>query len=66
VSKVRFRLSDGQPIVGELSNDDLPILESGDRVLLDLRNVKVFEGTAEYAPGGITTTDGGDDTGGDA
>ena len=32
VSKVRFRLSDGQPIVGELSNEDLPILEAGDQV----------------------------------
>jgi sulfate transport system ATP-binding protein len=55
VSKVRFRLSDGQPLVGELSNEDLPILSAGDQVLLDLRNVKVFEGTAEYAPGGIAS-----------
>jgi hypothetical protein len=66
VSKVRFRLSDGQPIVGELSNEDLPILEAGDQVMLDLRNVKVFEGTAEYAPGGITTDGGGDAAEGDA
>jgi sulfate transport system ATP-binding protein len=55
VSKVRFRLSDGQPLVGELSNEDLPVLSAGDHVFLDLRNVKVFEGTAEHAPGGIAT-----------
>ena len=55
VSKVRFRLSDGQPLVGELSNEDLPVLSAGDHVLLDLRNVKVFEGAAEYAPGGIAS-----------
>jgi sulfate transport system ATP-binding protein len=55
VSKVRFRLSDGQPLVGELSNEDLPVLSAGDHVFLDLRNVKVFEGTAESAPGGIAT-----------
>ncbi len=43
-SKVRVRLADGQPLVAELPNEDLPVLEAGDRVLLDLRNVKVFEG----------------------
>jgi hypothetical protein len=41
-SKVRFRLADGQRLLGELSNEDLPVLTAGDRVLLDLRNVKVF------------------------
>jgi sulfate transport system ATP-binding protein len=64
VSKVRFRLSDGQPLVGELSNEDLPVLSAGDHVFLDLRNVKVFEGTAESAPGGIATG-GGEDAVGD-
>ena len=34
--------------------------------MLDLRNVKVFEGTAEYAPGGITTEGGEDAAEGDA
>jgi sulfate/thiosulfate transport system ATP-binding protein len=63
VSKVRFRLSDGQPLVGELSNEDLPVLSAGDHVFLDLRNVKVFEGTAEHAPGGIATGAGVDAVG---
>ncbi len=49
-SKVRFRLSDGQPLVAELPNEDLPMLSAGDRVLLDLRNVKVFEGDGEQGP----------------
>ena len=60
VSKVRFRLSDGQPLVGELSNEDLPVLSAGDHVLLDLRNVKVFEGAAEYEPGAIASGTGDD------
>jgi sulfate/thiosulfate transport system ATP-binding protein len=60
VSKVRFRLSDGQPLVGELSNEDLPVLSAGDHVLLDLRNVKVFEGAAEHAPGAIASGTGND------
>jgi sulfate transport system ATP-binding protein len=50
-SKVRFRLADGQPLVAELTNDELPVLSAGDTILLDLRNVKVFEGPAETAGG---------------
>ena len=59
-SKVRFRLTDGQPLVAELSNEDLPVLSGGDHVLLDLRNVKVFEGAAELTgglPGGNPHTE---------
>jgi sulfate transport system ATP-binding protein len=46
-SKIRFRLSDGQPLLAELPNELLPILEGGQQVLLDLRNVKVFESESE-------------------
>jgi sulfate transport system ATP-binding protein len=46
-SKIRFRLSDGQPLLAELPNELLPILEGGQQVLLDLRNVKVFESEGE-------------------
>ena len=49
-SKVRFRLTDGQPLVAEFKNEDLPVLSGGDHVLLDLRNVKVFEGEGDTAP----------------
>ena len=42
-SKVRFRLLDEQPLIAELANEDLPVLSAGERVLLDLRKVKVFE-----------------------
>jgi sulfate/thiosulfate transport system ATP-binding protein len=42
-SKIRLRLADGQPLLAELPNELLPILEAGQRVFLDLRNVKVFE-----------------------
>jgi len=51
-SKLRVRLEDGQSLVAELSNEDLPVLSAGDRVLLDLRNVKVFEGAAELVSAG--------------
>jgi len=50
-SKVRVRLEDGQGLTAELPNEDLPVLSAGDRVLLDLRNVKVFEGPAEIISG---------------
>jgi sulfate transport system ATP-binding protein len=46
-SKIRFRLSDGQPLLADLPNDTLPILDAGQQVLLDLRNVKVFEREAD-------------------
>ena len=46
-SKIRFRLSDGQALLADLPNDLLPVLDAGQRVLLDLRNVKVFEREAE-------------------
>jgi sulfate transport system ATP-binding protein len=46
-SKIRFRLSDGQPLLADLPNELLPILEAGQQVLLDLRNVKVFESESE-------------------
>ena len=52
-SKIRVRLTDGQPLVAEVPNDDLPVLSAGDRVLLDLRNVKVFEGEADLVQGGM-------------
>jgi sulfate transport system ATP-binding protein len=49
-SKVRFRLSDGQSLLAELSNEQLPVLDAGQEVMLDLRNVKVFERATESAP----------------
>jgi sulfate/thiosulfate transport system ATP-binding protein len=49
-SKIRFRLSDGQVLLADLPNDLLPVLDAGQRVLLDLRNVKVFEREAEPEP----------------
>jgi sulfate transport system ATP-binding protein len=52
-SKVQFRLSDGQSVVAELSNERLPVLEPGREVMLDLRNVKVFERETEDAPGSV-------------
>ena len=51
-SKVRVRLADGQALVAELQNEDLPVLSAGDQILLDLRNVKVFEGAADFAGAG--------------
>jgi sulfate transport system ATP-binding protein len=42
-SKIRFRLSNGQSLLADLPNDRLPVLGAGQRVSLDLRNVKVFE-----------------------
>jgi sulfate/thiosulfate transport system ATP-binding protein len=51
-SKVRFRLMDGQSLVADLPNEDLPVLSAGDPVLLDLRNVKVFEAGTDYASSG--------------
>jgi ABC-type sulfate/molybdate transport systems ATPase subunit len=48
-SKVRFRLSDGQSLLAELSNEQLPVLDAGQEVMLDLRNVKVFERATESA-----------------
>jgi sulfate transport system ATP-binding protein len=50
-SKVRVRLADGQPLVAELQNEDLPVLSAGDQILLDLRNVKVFEGAVDFTGG---------------
>jgi hypothetical protein len=60
-SKIRVRLTDGQPLVAEVPNDDLPVLSAGDRVLLDLRNVKVFEGEADLVQGSMSaaSTDDG-------
>jgi sulfate/thiosulfate transport system ATP-binding protein len=57
-SKIRFRLSDGQPLLADLPNELLPVLEAGSEVQLDLRNVKVFEsgagsGTTEPEPTGL-------------
>ena len=52
-SKIRVRLTDGQPLVAEVPNDDLPVLSAGDSILLDLRNVKVFEGEADLIQGGM-------------
>lgn len=49
-SKVRVRLGDGQPLVAELPNDDLPLLSPGSLVLLDLRKVTIFEGEREPEP----------------
>ena len=46
-SKIRFRLSDGQGLLADLPNDLLPVLDAGQQVMLDLRNVKVFEREAE-------------------
>jgi hypothetical protein len=46
---VRFRLSDGQSLLAELSNEQLPMLDAGQEVMLDLRNVKVFERATESA-----------------
>src|SRR4029077_20528040 len=54
-SKIRVRLTAAQPLVAEVPNDDLPVLSAGDRVLLDLRNVKVFEGEADLVQGSIST-----------
>jgi sulfate transport system ATP-binding protein len=48
-SKVRFRLADGQSLVADLPNEDLPVLSAGDPVHLDLRNVKLFEAGSDYA-----------------
>ncbi len=42
-SKIRFRLTDGQALLADLPNDVMPVLEAGQQVLLDLRNVKMFE-----------------------
>jgi sulfate transport system ATP-binding protein len=52
-SKVRFRLSDGQSLLAELSNEQLPVLDAGQEVMLDLRNVKVFEREDAAAAGSV-------------
>jgi sulfate transport system ATP-binding protein len=56
-SKIRFTLSDGQVLLAELANETLPLLAAGQDVLLDLRNVKVFEpdddGAAERVPAAV-------------
>jgi len=49
-SKIRFTLSDGQVLLAELSNETLPLLSDGQDVLLDLRNVKVFEPDDDGSP----------------
>ncbi len=48
-SKVRLRLRDGQGLTAEVPNEELPRIDVGDGVHLDLRNANVFE--AEDAPG---------------
>jgi sulfate/thiosulfate transport system ATP-binding protein len=48
-SKIRLRLSDGQDLTAEVPNEELPPVDGGSRVYLDLRNAKVFE--AEDRPG---------------
>ena len=50
-SKLRLRLTDGQDLTADVSNDELPVppVAEGDRVHLDLRNAKVFE--VEDTPG---------------
>ncbi len=50
-SKLRLRLTDGQDLTADVSNDELPVppVGEGDRVHLDLRNAKVFE--VEDRPG---------------
>jgi sulfate transport system ATP-binding protein len=56
-SKIRFTLSDGQVLLGELANETMPLLSAGQDVLLDLRNVKVFEpdddGTSDRIPAAV-------------
>ena len=39
-----------------MPNDDLPVLSAGDSILLDLRNVKVFEGEADLVQGSLSAT----------
>jgi sulfate/thiosulfate transport system ATP-binding protein len=47
MSKVHLRLEDGQSILAEIPNDELPAVVSGAQIFANLRNPKVFSGNGD-------------------